>query len=110
MRRLLLVKEIQISQVKEFSTFLCMEGTTFPWWFRGKEFSYQKKKKKRIFLPMQETGVQSMVLISGWGRSPGEGNGNWFPVFLPGKFHGHKNLLGCSPWGWVTKSQTQLSD
>ena len=27
-------------------------------------------------------------LISGWGRSPGEGNGYPFPVFLPGKYHG----------------------
>ena len=21
------------------------------------------------------------------------------PVFLPGKFHGHRSLVGCSPWG-----------
>ena len=21
------------------------------------------------------------------------------PVFLPGKFHGQKSLVGCSPWG-----------
>ena len=21
------------------------------------------------------------------------------PVFLPGKFHGHRNLVGSSPWG-----------
>ena len=21
------------------------------------------------------------------------------PVFLPGKFHGQRNLAGCSPWG-----------
>ena len=29
------------------------------------------------------------------------------PVFLPGKFHGQRSLVGYSPW--VTKSQTQLS-
>ena len=34
----------------------------------------------------------------GSGRSPGEGNG--YPhdyLFLPGKFHGRKNLAGYSP-------------
>ena len=32
-------------------------------------------------------------------RSPGEGNGNPAPVFLPGKFHGQRSLEGRSPWG-----------
>ena len=32
-------------------------------------------------------------------RSPGEENGNPFPVFLPGKFHGQRSLAGYSPWG-----------
>ena len=32
------------------------------------------------------------------GRSPGGGNGNPTPVFLPGKFHGQRNLVGSSPW------------
>ena len=31
------------------------------------------------------------------------------PVFLPGKSHGQRNLVGCSPWGYK-KSQTQLSN
>ena len=30
------------------------------------------------------------------------------PVFLPGKSHGRRSLVGCSPW--VSKSQTWLSD
>ena len=30
------------------------------------------------------------------------------PVFLPGKFHGHKSLAGYSPWGY--KSQTLFRD
>ena len=30
------------------------------------------------------------------------------PVLLPGKSHGQRGLVGCSPWGrW---SRTQLSD
>ena len=30
------------------------------------------------------------------------------PVLLPGKSHGQRSLVGCSPW--VAKSRTQLSD
>ena len=33
------------------------------------------------------------------GRSPGEGNGNPTPVFLPGESHGWRSLEGYSPWG-----------
>ena len=36
-------------------------------------------------------------LIPGSRRSPGEGDGKPTPVFLPGKFHGHRNLTGYSP-------------
>ena len=37
--------------------------------------------------------------IPGLGRSPGEGNGNPTPVFLPGKSHGQRSLVGYSPQG-----------
>ena len=29
-------------------------------------------------------------------------------IFLPGKSHGWRSLVGCSPW--IVKSRTQLSD
>ena len=32
------------------------------------------------------------------------------PVLLPGKSHGWRSLVGCSPWGRVVKSQTRLSN
>ena len=35
--------------------------------------------------------------IPGSGRFPGEGNGNLLQVFLPGKSHGQKSLVGYSP-------------
>ena len=38
------------------------------------------------------------ALIPGWGRSPGEGNGDPTPVFLPGESHGQRSLAGHSPW------------
>ena len=45
------------------------------------------------------TNVWDVGLISGLGRSPGEGNGN--SVFLPGKSHGQWVTVHV-----VTKSQT----
>ena len=36
----------------------------------------------------------AMGLIPGLGRSPGEGNGNLFQYFLPGKSHGQRSLRG----------------
>ena len=38
-------------------------------------------------------------LIPGSGRSPGEGHGKPVPVFLPGKSHGPRSLVGYSPRG-----------
>ena len=35
--------------------------------------------------------------IPGSERSPGEGNDNAFPEFLPGKSHGHRSTAGYSP-------------
>ena len=36
-------------------------------------------------------------LIPGSGRSPGVGNGNPTPVFLPEQNHGQRRLLGYTP-------------
>ena len=43
---------------------------------------------------MQETWVQSQVRKIPWRKE-------WLPtpVFLPGEFHGQRNLVGYSPWG-----------
>ena len=54
-------------------------------------------------LAMGETWVQSL----GWEDSLEEGMATT-PVFLTGKFHGQRRLVGFSPW--VAKSRTQLSD
>ena len=45
-------------------------------------------------LTMQETQVQSL----GW-EYPLEKEIAPTPVFLPGKSHGEKSLVGYSPWG-----------
>ena len=48
--------------------------------------------------PINAGDTRDGGLIPVWGRSFGEGNGN-FPVFLPRRFHGQGNLAGYSPWG-----------
>ena len=37
--------------------------------------------------------------ILGLGRSPGEASGNPLELFLPGKCHGQRSLVGYSPRG-----------
>ena len=41
--------------------------------------------------------IGDAVSIYGMGRSPGEGNDNPTPVFLPGASHGQRSLAGYSP-------------
>ena len=46
--------------------------------------------------------------IPGSRRSPGEGNGNPPPpIFLPGKSHGHRSLVGYSPGGHKESDMTE---
>ena len=48
-------------------------------------------------LPANAGDTKEVGSIPGLGRSPIVGDG--YPVFLPGKFHGQRSLVGCSPWG-----------
>ena len=55
-----------------------------PWWLRGKELVCQYRTCK--FDP--------------WARKiPWRRKWQPTPVFLPGKSHGQRNLVGYSPWG-----------
>ena len=46
-------------------------------------------------------------LIPGSGRSLGVGKWQPTPVFLPGKCHGRRSLVGCSPWGREESDTTE---
>ena len=46
-------------------------------------------------------------LIPELGRSPGGGNEQPTPVFLPGEFHGQSSLVGYSPWGCKNSDKTE---
>ena len=52
---------------------------------------------------MQETWVRSL----GWEDFLGEGNGSLTAVFLLGKFHRQRSLVGYSPWGLKESDMTE---
>ena len=55
--------------------------------------------------PAKAGDAGDVGLIPGSGKSPAVGNG--IPVFLPGKFHGERSLLGYSPWGCKESDMTE---
>ena len=82
-------KNYIFSFFKKLSTFALFSSSTLvnlrlPWWLSEKEFSCQCRR--RWFDPW----VRNIP----WRRK-------WLPtqVFLPGKSHGQKSLVGYSPWG-----------
>ena len=44
----------------------------------------------------------------GWGRSPGGGKWQPTPVFLTGKFHEQRSLVGYSTWGLKESDRIEL--
>ena len=69
-------------------------------WHSHKESTCQCRRHKRL------------DLIPEWGRFPWSKKRQPTPVFLPGKFHEQRSLVGYSPWGCmesVTKRWTLLS-
>ena len=51
--------------------------------------------------------AEDLGLIPGSRRSPGEGNGQPTPVFLPRESHGWRSLVGYSPWGRKESDTTE---
>ena len=52
--------------------------------------------------------TRDVGLIPGSGSFPGEGNGSP-PVFLPGKSHGQRSLVGYSPGAQLSTRYTKAS-
>ena len=84
------------------SCFFCSPNTIgLPCWLSGKEFACQCRRP----------GLNPWIWKIPWRRK-------WqlTPVFLPGKFHGQRSLVGYSPWGskrvrynLVTQQQQQYT-
>ena len=49
--------------------------------------------------PANVGDIRDTGSIPGLGRFPSRKARQHTPVFLPGEFHGHRSLMGYSPWG-----------
>ena len=58
-------------------------------------------------LPANAGDAGDVGSIPGWGRFPWRKKWQLDPVFLPGKSHGQRSLVGCSPWGWEESHMTE---
>ena len=59
-------------------------------------------------LPTNAEDTKDAGSNPGSGRSPEEGNSNPTLVFLPGKSHGQRSLVGFSPWGCQDSDMIEL--
>ena len=81
-----------------------------PW----KSDSFPLRNLKPQGFPCSSVGKESAGnagdpgLITGWRRSPGEGNGNTLQYSCLENPRGQRSLAGYSPWG--RKSRTRLRD
>ena len=62
-------------------------------------------------LSIQSVSIQVFLMQAFWQNYSQQRRRQWHPtpVLLPGKSHGRRSLVGCSPWG-VARSRTRLSD
>ena len=63
-------------------------------------FNFISLSKLHHVSPLAQSSCNAgdLDLIPGLRRSPGDGNRQPTPVFLSGKSHGQRSLVGCSPW------------
>ena len=59
-------------------------------------------------LPASAGDTRDAVSIPGLGRPPWWRKWQPAPVFLPGKFHGQRSLVGYYPWGHKESDRTEL--
>ena len=89
-----------IHVIKLLMTFLlviCLfiTGESHSKWCSSKEIACQCRRHKKL-------RFDSLVGKIPWSRK-------WLPtpVLLPGNFHGHRSLEGCSPWGHKESDTTE---
>ena len=77
--------------------FSGIKYTELPRWLSGKESACQYRRHKRQRF---DTWVRKMPWRKKW--QP-------IPVFLPGKSHGQRSLVGYSPWGCKELDTTEYT-
>ena len=80
-----------------FLSYFCILLFNIHRWYSGKESAYQcQRHKRQRFNP--------------WVRKiPWRRNQQPTPVFLPGKFHEQRSLVGCSPWRYKELDTTECT-
>ena len=59
--------------------------------------------------PKNAGDIRDTDSTPGSGKSPGGGNSNPPPVFLPGYSHGQRSLVGCSPQVHIELDRTEAT-
>ena len=60
-------------------------------------------------LPAMQKTQEMQIQSLGWEDTPGEGHGHPLQYSLPGEPHGHRSLVGYSPWGCTESDMTELT-
>ena len=80
------------------------------WLSEWTELNFSSNHIKNL-MSIVELSSSSLSLGEKWCDLVGRGRGQWqpTPVLLPGKSHGWRSLVGCSPWGrWEVDTTAQL--
>ena len=98
------IKKAEDQRIDAFKLWCCRRLLRVPWTARRSNQSILPLVAQSVkSLPaMQETQVQSL----GW-KDPLEKEMATHSVFLPGKSHGQRNLVGYSPWGGKESDTTE---
>ena len=59
--------------------------------------------------PAKAGDVRDVSLVPGSGRSPRVRKRQAMPVYLPGKSHGQRSLVGYSPWDFKESDMTEYT-
>ena len=59
--------------------------------------------------PAKAGDVRDVSLVPGSGRSPRVRKWQAMPVYLPGKSHGQRSLVGYSPWDFKESDMTEYT-
>ena len=76
--------------------YMCFFFFWLPWWLSGKEFACQCRSHRKC-------GFDPCV-----GKVPWRRTWQHTPVFLPGKCHRQRSLVGYSPWGHKESVMTKV--
>ena len=85
----------ELTQLRDFHFHFTIQEDDLPGGTGGKELACQSSRQKRHRFSLW---VRKIFWRRAW---------HPIPVFLPGKFHGQRSLVGWSPWGCKESDMTK---